>query len=613
VSYGGGDEYGANIHGICIQVNQYVWDMIKILDNNGLYGFHFEAKLGKTKTIVILRHENKELLDKAKYLLKDSHEYSDMVFLTRLKKKKNSKMVWIILWIILFLVLTSWLLFSLYEKKIIFNFDSSSSSIQNQSIGDKSEIHVEEIEIDIEKLKAFKDAFDKEDSPIDAPMMQILEVTTSVISSFVSEEEKAKYSSTALVESFKGKSGIKFILKDGNLSEDFNATVKELNGYAQSFIKDNNVSLALQCYDKALNKPADTLTSDEQIITLMNQGELYEKMAQPLKAKESYREILELSSKLSKENLVKYGLSEAWSLLKVSTVNREEQLLKAEELYKNIILEFKKKLSKDEKLDSSQLAFALNFVANFYLNDKREFFLSIQMRKEALSIYKKLAKKSPKKFTIYYYETLNGLAKTYLEINKLDLARSSYKKALKLISKRHFKNYQDSLAFSYRSLGMLEIEAKKLTKAEAYFGKIFNIYDKISKNTSLYQEKFIERESLFAYLEDKKGNYNLAKRRYRKVILSYKKLNVNKDEKYNLPIARALNRLAFIKISHFKSQYLEAEIELFQSLSFSEKAKEVEKKALKEERAKSYAYLSYLAMLENNKKSAWEYYQSSIE
>ena len=609
VNYGGGDEYGANIHGICIHVNQYVWDMIKVLNKNDLYGFHFEAKLGKNKTIVVLQHENQELLHKARKLLHDIHNDSNFIFLTKVKKKKSSKTMWIILALLLFLGLSSWLLITLYQKKIIFNFESKTTKTVD---ADKQKYVTQDVEIDIEKLKAFKDAFEDENGTIDAPMMKMLEITTSVISSLVSEEEKAKYSSEAFVKSFKGKSGIRFVLKDANMSKDFNMTVKELNGYAQEFISKNNASLALKCYGEALSKPESLLKEDEELITLIHQGELYEKVGQPLKAKESYLKILELSSRLSEESLEKYGLTKAWSLIKVSTLNREEQLLKAEALYKNIILEFRKKISKDKKLDKSQLAFALNFVANFYLNDKKEFFLSIKMRKEALSIYKKLLRKRSEKFRLHYYEGLNSLAKTYLLVNEIELARSSYKKALAFVSHKNFKNYQEHLVFSYRSLGMLEIQDKHLIKAEVYFTKIANIYKKnIKTNSTLYEEKLLETSSLFAYLESKKGNHALAKKRYRKIISSYKRLN--KDYKHNLSIARALNSLAFIKLSHFKAQYIEAEIELFGSLSFSKEVKELEKKASKEVRAKSYAYLSYLAILEHNRPSAWDYYQRSIK
>ena len=618
VNYGGGDKYGANIHGVCVQVNQYVWDMIKILNKNGLYGFHFEAKLGKNKTIVILRHEHQKLLNKAKVLLKDSHEYSEIVFLTRLKKKKSSKTIWIFLGLLLLLGLISWLLFTLYEKKIIFNFDTLSNISQHKIIKSDDEIHVEEIEIDIVKLKALKESFDESNNSIDPATMKAMEITTSIISSMVSEEEKAKYSSKNLVQSFKGKSGIKFVLKDGNLSKDFNATIKDLNSYAMGFVKDNNFSLALQCYDKIVTKENRTVSKNDLIIAFANKSVLEEQLEKDIKREESYHQLLKLiDSNSSVEGLKKYGLTKAMTIAKLSNLYKKNNkielskkaLIQSEEIYKNLMLELKK----DGNVNPQQLGWSLNFLANFYLNVKKDFLLAIEIRKEALTIYKKLAKEKPKKFTLDYYKTLNSLGKSYLLNGNSDLAYEIFLKGKKLIKKRFSQNslsYKVYSSLSLRALGNVEVVNKKFINARKYYTSAQNFYSHLVLKNKKYSEKILELEEAFAYLEWKEGNSEISIKRYKKIIRAYGQMNKKSPLKYNLKIAKVLNGLASVQIS--TKNFIEAEIRLFHSISLAKKIIILNPKDAKKLLSQSYTSLAYIVLLEKNKQGALEYYKQSI-
>ena len=613
VTYGGGDEYGANIHGVCIQVNQYVWDMIKILNQNGLYGFHFEAKLGKNKTIVILRHEHQKLLDKGKFLLKDAHEYSEIIFLTRLKKKKNSKTVWIILGLILFLTLGGWLLSSLYQKKIIFNFDTSKSFIKDNFINEKKEIHVEEVEIDIAKLKALKEIFDDKNNSIDPTTMKAMEITTSIISSMVSEEEKGKYSSKDFVKSFRGKSGIKFVLKNGNLSEDFNATVKDLNAYAMGFIQDNNLSLALQCYDKIVTKDNRTISKDELLMAFINKSSLEEQLGREGSQKESYYQLLEIIHSNGMENLEKYGLTEAFTWSKLSMLYKDlnetqlfkKALYKSEEIYKNLIFELKRA----EKVNDKALSRSLNFLANFYMEVKKDFLLSIEIRKEALAIYKK----TPKKFTLEYYKTLNSLGKSYLLNANISLAYKSYSEGKKLIKRRFNRNSLSSkiyLALSLRALGKVEVVNEKFISARKYYTDAQKIYSKLALKNKKYSEKNIEIEEAFAYLEWREGSSDISINRYKKVIRIYGQLNKKTPLKYNFKISKALNSLASVQI-HTKN-FIEAEIGLFRSIGVAKKIITLHNREAKILLSQSYTSLAYIALLEKNRQGALDYYKQSL-
>ena len=613
VNYHGGLNYGANIHSITVQINQHIWDMIKILNQHELYGFDFESKIGDNKTIVIMTHQDKDALKKARKLLKDAHYESDFVFLTKVIEKKNDKTMWVILAIFILFALVGRLFWFLYQEDLI-SF-SNSTPPPSAEVNSTDTLVVKDIEIDIDKLNAFKDSFSEQNgTTIDDKTMMVMEITTSVISSLVSDEEKDKYSSKNLVESFKGKSGIRFVAKDGNLSKDFNATVKELNVYAQNFIKDSNISLALQCFDKALD--SNTSSKDELLKTLASQGELYENIGQIKKAKESYSKILELNSELKEEAFIKHGLTNAIIHSKLAKVYEDlnqtklanESLKKAEIVYKNLLVEFRKR-SKDGKIEKSQLAWALNYLANFYANDKKEYTLSIQIRKEAISIYKKLSKKNPKKFALLYYKTINSLGKTYLVLNKIDLAHERYNSALYIAKNILKQNLYKALSF--RALAMVEIKNKKFTKANKYYMNALKIYKKmVHKNSKLYYPKLIEIDACFAHLEKEKGNYRLAEKKYKKVILEYKKMNKEKPLEYNLQIAKALNDVAFIEIVYLK-KFMDAEIKLFEAVSIAKKVKEIEKKSVKKILAETYRSLAYLAILEKNTIGASDYYKKA--
>ena len=613
VNYHGGLEYGANIHSVSVQVNQYVWDMMKLLEKHELYGFDFESKIGTSKTVVILRHEDIDLLKKATDILKYSHEDVDFLFITRVKKKRKDKRVWILLGLSLFILVIALLLYYLYINREIF-LPSLFVEDSKKTTHISKEPVIQDIEIDMDKLKAFKDSFSKDDNkPVDDKTMKVLEITTSVISSMVSEEEKEKYSSKNLVESFKGKGGIRFVAKDGNLSKDFNATVKELNGYANKFIKDKNNRLALQAFDRALDVNMTKSNQDDILKSLAGQGELYENLGDINSSKNSYSKLSKITTELAKENFVKYGLIEATVTDKLITLYRDtnetelsnKAMISAEKLYKMVIEELKKS-SKGKRIDNEKLALALNYLANFYENRKKDYYLSIEIRKEALEIYQKLSKKKPKKFKLAYYKTINSLGNSYLALKKISLADEAYTKGLS-ITRKLPKRSLYYRALSYRALALLEIEREEFKIAEKYYHKSLTIYKKILKRDS---REFIEIDTCFAYLEEKRGHSDLAEKLYKKAIIAYKAKSRELSLDYNLDVSKVLNQLAKLYISN-KQKSVDAEIKLFESISLAKKVTKIETKEANGVLAESYRSLAYLAIEEGNMQSAWDYYKKA--
>lgn len=603
VTHNGAIKHVTNIHNTNIQMNQNIWEMIKILNKNELYGFNLEAKVGTNKTLITLRHEDEKLLDEAKELLRDFYKKSDFLFFTKVIEKKSSKTMWIILAISILLILFARLFWGLYEKELIFtsNDNASFTSKATEELSNAPTV-IQEIEINIKKLNSLRETFSEQNNSMNDKAMHAMEITTSVISSLVSEEEKKKYSTQNLVKSFKGKSGIRFVAKDGNLSRDFNATIKELHAYGKKFISDGHISLAIQSFDRALEQNTTQFNQDNKLLLLASQGELYEKLNKPKEAEKSYSEMLKISGNLAKDNFKKYGLNEAFVNAKLATLygdlnqtNLESKALKnAETLYHNIIFEFRKK-SKDNKVDQARLAWALNFMVSFYEKNHKDPLLIMKLREEIVNIYKKLSKKNPKDFALKYYKSINSLGKSYLLIHKLDLAYKAYSNSLN-VAKKVLKKPQYQ-ALSLRALAMVQIKKKSLKLAETYYNNALKIYRKSRKK---YKFELLELRSSLAYLEIRKGNFKLAEQQYKQIVLSYKKINEKEPLKYNLQISKNLNELASLYLLNTKEP-IKAKVKLIEAIYFAKNVKKTERKEAKELLMRSYQKLMYLSLLQTIK------------
>ena len=162
VSYQGGMKYGSNIHQAAIKTNQIVWDMIKVLNKKGLFGFHFLSELGTRKTIVNVFHNDKAMLSRAKRELQGFQSIDDLIIIYRVKQKKEKNYVKAA--IILLLILATVGLagagigYYLYAQTSFFAPDSQKKSAiveQFDNNGTK-----QTIEVDIQMLTALKESFE---------------------------------------------------------------------------------------------------------------------------------------------------------------------------------------------------------------------------------------------------------------------------------------------------------------------------------------------------------------------------------------------------------------------------------------------------------------------
>lgn len=620
----GANEHMSSLHHKCIRTNKYVWDMIKVLDKEEMYGFHFETKVGKTKTLVILYHDEKVALNKAQKLLRNVEKNSDILFLTKLRKQKKKGRLGLVIFIsLLFLVMLGVIANFLYKMghfDFLLEGSLSTKSVQSSNVDRVSENNddepiIEEIVVDIQKLELLKEGFDEQNnSELTPEVLQALTVTTGIISGMVSEEEKAKYSSEALVANFKSKNGIKLVVKDDGSNKDFNRSVKALNDYAMSFIKENNLSEALTYYDKVAKE--HNLSNEEAMMNAQYQGEIFERMGLNEEAKSSYEQALSLSKVFLENNqtlddlafLDDHNVSEILSyydkalgsanglktgemdnslfqekllngldlseLFKeqnqtITTLNELVNLGNLSEIYEDLnetkrAKEIAQKaqnlyklliieLKKYGEIKSEELALTLNYLANFYAN-KSEPLLAIEMNKEALKIYDTLVKKSSKKFALDYYKNLNTLGTRHLQVGQVKVAKQNYQEAFQLMEELiKSKTVENSayLALSYRALAEVAIQENTLEEAHKHYDSALEIYHNLQKQEKAYGFHITDMHGEFAKLYTLEKKLALAKEAYQEGIYQFMEMNKESPSKYCLKIAKLLNSSAKMKVSNY--------------------------------------------------------------
>jgi len=538
VNRGGGKQYGSDIHGATIHTNQIIWDMIKILDKNELYGFYFTAKIAVKKTIVFMYHEDEEMLERGKKLLKDFHNIPKFLFLTKIRKAKSKKNIkaWIIALSMLSLLMGS--AYFVYLNQEYFIKSAKALFPVKETISEKDseskEIVEEVVQIDIKKLKVLQESFEEQEKdPLQENITKSMKMAVAVVSSMVSKEEKEKYSNKNLVKNFKGKSGIKFELKkDENSSdEEFDMSVKELNSYAMKFIKDSNSSKLLKGYDKVLKTDKSASKSD-LAIAYNERGDLYMDIQESKKAEGAFLKSLKLSKALAKKDPITYTGCVALNLTKLSEVHAQskqkkkakKELDEAEESYLKVLSIYRELEKKNPEKFKPNIAWSLNMLANFYHDKRKDFETSIKYRKEAVDIYQKLAKKEPKIFDESLFKTFNSLAISYSTLDKLKPAKEYYQKGLSIMEKKSKEEgdsrYNIPMAMVYNSLAWIDLSTSKFIEAKKKLNHIFSLLtqeDEESKVVLATSYAYLGYLSLLKKQKDKALDYylksfNLSKR-----------------------------------------------------------------------------------------------------
>nr|MCH9740821.1 tetratricopeptide repeat protein [Campylobacterota bacterium] len=339
------------------------------------------------------------------------------------------------------------------------------------------------------------------------------------------------------------------------------------------------------------------------------------------KAEASYRESLEITKALEQKSKKKYANSVAWNLTKLAHTHKDlnqtglfkQELEEAEKIYLKSVKLFRGLARKNPKLHQQNLAWSLNMLANFYLNEKREPKKSIKPRKEALDIYRKLVKKNPKVFDLRLYKTINSLAKGYMQLHRLEMAKSAYTEGLSLIKKMFEEDtsYSNYLALSFKSLGTLHTKEESYEKATSYYQQALTVYRKLAiQEPKIYRANITLIHHDIATLYSHKQEFSTAKQEYQKVIEEYKVLNRFAPLKYHANIAKALNSLAQIEI--MQENLSKSKEQLNRAIVFGKAISKENSRSSREVLSVSYARLAFISWLKKDITSALSYYQKSL-
>ena len=555
VNFKGGLNYGSNIHAVSIEINHTVWEMIKVLDAKELFGFHFIAKIGTKKTILILLHKDEDMLKQAKKLLKHFYDKPNILFLTKIKKEKTNIVA--LIKFILLLFFLSFLVMGVYFWFI----EHDSKKTSSPSIKMEEPIISSKIEIDIEKLRIFKEVMLDEKSETEAIIMKGLERTVAMISMMVPPSEKEKYSLEAVTKNFKGKSGIELVLTGDKQSKEFNATVKELNAYAMNFIKEGNVSEALKVYDKVLEHKK--MSKEEKSLILSHKADIYAHKGMLKKAESFYTQSLKTIQSSKNKKTLSFKAKKVWirnSLAKIhkdlnQTKRAKEEFLEVEQMYLHLL--------KKSKKNEADKAWSLTLLANFYAEQKR-WEKSLTIRYQAFALYQKIVARKPKEFNRGYCETL-------------------------------------------KALGVLSLRQGEWKKAEKYYKEALVLYQKLNKNEHL------EILRQLAFIALKKEKYVEAQKKYENILRAYKKLDRN-GTKQTLAIAQTLNDMVRLSFAKDKSiNILSLNKKLFMARQLATKELKNQKQEAQSILATTYAYWGFISILQGDDERALKYYSQSLE
>lgn len=625
VNYQGGVKYGSDIHHVTVKTNQVVWDMIKVLDQKGLYGFHFSAKLGTQKTIINIKHENEEMLHQAKQALIDFEDTKNMLFLYKTEPKEERNYVKIAIILLSFLgsmaLIGTGIGYYLYTQTDFFK----TSSLSLSTLKERSEGEPQTIEVDIQTLNALKESFEKQEkSEMEKDTEKAMVIATGMISQMVPDSLKAQYSSEAVVQKFKDNGGVNLVLKDANRSDgDFNRSVTELNRYAMDFVKENDYDKALKLYQKVADN--NETNQSARMESYADQGELYEKRAEWDQAKKSYQKSLTHSQSLAKADPIRYSNTEAWNQTKLAKMNQESNQTQeaeaayqqSEAIYLKTIKLFTGLAKKDPKTHQQNLAWAYNMLANFYHYDRQDYNQAIQARQEALKIYKILVKQEPKRFFERLFRTYNSLALSYQEQKQYTLTQKVLQKSLELIqtvSKKTPTKYHRYVADILKQLGVLYIQMEQLDQAHNYLHQSKSYYKKlVFKDNKHYQPYLLEVQQNIASLEAAKKDYPKALRLYETVLTAYEKLNHTEPLRYNAPIAKILNCMAWTMLQEEKQIDTESiHALLMQSLKTSKALEQIDHAAYRSLSSTSHIHLAYLSLRQGSMLEAFEHYEEAL-
>jgi tetratricopeptide (TPR) repeat protein len=538
----GGQDYGSDIHGVALRINRIIWDMLKILKREKLFGFHFSSKIGSKKTVVIMTHKDRDMLNLGQKKLHEFQDIDGMILLAKVatKSSKNSEEGSMVMgrekstqWkskttissIIITMLVISVTVYYMTKKS-----QEEKKVEDNTTIGTKSVDVEKNIEINIKMMNTLSKSFDNKDNKkVKAVLSQVLEMSTSTdILEKIPGYEKVEIDKDEVVKMYEDPN-IKYSIKDGN------GSMSDLNELAQSYAKENNITEAKSILKELIDigkvgSKADSRHKDGIAKNLNTLGDISLDNGDIKEAEKSFSEALEIDKGLAKSSPKEYDMSVAKELTKLGAINiflnnqkRAKRLYKEAKVRYRRIVELYRSLSKKEpQTYQPYLANSLNNLANLYLQQEQNLTKAIKPSDEALSIYRKLDRATPKKYNDFFLLTLHKTASIYNEDENFTVAMNRYNEVIDYSKEQNSTEYDEYIAKSLNALAWIHTKQSKfrdLKKAKRQLHRAIAIYKRlIKKNPKTFSAILSLSYSNLGYIAMIEEESTIALKLYKKAL-----------------------------------------------------------------------------------------------
>ncbi len=181
-----------------------------------------------------------------------------------------------------------------------------------------------------------------------------------------------------------------------------------------------------------------------------------------------------------------------------------------------------------------------------------QFLYEQKMPEKALSICNRLAENyengissgnEREKADIY-----NLMGVLYFEVNDCELSESHHKSALEIRENLAADDdfYRADVAESCNNLASVYYSVNRHKETEDLYIKAVTIYEELSLNFNVYEVKLAETLMNLAKLYYQVNYHEQAEKVYNIALIKFKELTLSEPEKYNVFVARACNKLAFL-------------------------------------------------------------------
>ena len=542
VARAGGQNHGSDIHGVALRINKIIWDMLKVLKREKLFGFHFSAKIGSKKTVVIMTHKDRDMLNRGQKRLHEFQDIDDMIILAKVDtKSKGTKEDSLVLgqekstpWrsktsissIIVTMFIISGVVYYMTKKG-----QNEKKEVEDNTTIETTQVDIEKnIEINVEMMNVLSKSFDNKDNKkVKAVLSQVLEISTSTdILEKIPGYEKVEIDKDEVVKMYEDPN-IKYVIKDGN------GSMSDLNALAQSYAKDNNITEAKGILKELIDigkvgSKTDSRHQEGVANNLNTLGDITLDEGDVKDAEKSFSEALEIDRKLAEKSPREYDIRVARELTKLGAINiflnnrkRAKRLyLEAEMRYKRIVELYRSLVKKEPQTYRPHLANSLNNLVNLYLQQEQNITKSIAPSKEALSIYRELDRAEPKKYNDFFLLTLHKTASIYNKDNNFTVAMGLYNEVINYSKEQNSIRYDEHIAKSLNALAWIHTKQPKLRnfkKAKMQLNEAIKIYSKlIKKHPKIFNSILSLSYSNLGYIAIIEEESTLALKLYKKAL-----------------------------------------------------------------------------------------------